>query len=888
MALQPGIRLGPYEILSALGAGSMGEVYRATDTRLKRQVAIKILPPSLAADHDRLMRFQREAEVLASLNHPNIAGIHGLEETDGPQALIMELVEAEDLSAVIARGAMSLTDALPIAKQIAEALEAAHEQGIIHRDLKPANIKVREDGVVKVLDFGLAKVLAPAAVSGADATALPTVTSPAMTRMGVILGTAAYMSPEQARGQPVDKRTDIWAFGCVLYEVLTGRAAFRGPTMTDTLAAVLEREPDWRALPEATPTGVRRLLRRALQKDPALRLRDIGDAHLELLSVDGIESAPPSRAHGMAWTRARVLAVSAASMAVLAAVFLAGMSFRLRPVPAARLGTVRFTVPPPVGGTFGSVDLGSLFLALSPDGNQLAFVATGGTAQPRIWLRPVSAIDAQLLPGTEGATSLFWSPDGRSLAFFAGGKLKRLDLSNPTAVVICDVPTGVGVSGTWGADNHILFASIAGDAIYSVANAGATPVAIVKPDRSRGEARVQWPWFLPDGRRFLYLTRLRDGGGQLMLAEQGRPSRLIRPAVSNVQWVDPQYLVFVHEGTLMGQRFDLSTERVVGEPFAIAASLNYSFSLARAVFTTSRVGTLAYHSQAWDVARLAWIDRSGTELESISTAGGYQNVRISPDGRVLLFERLHPGLGTFDLWTFDLARRVETRLTSDPTSEAFGVWLANSRAVIFAADRGGPPHLFRKDLRTEADEELLPAGRLQWPLDVWTQGNALVYMEATVRGDSDVLMLPLTQPATPAPLLVTRFDEREARVAPDGRALAFTSNESGQYEVYVAPFPLTGMKKRVVTGGAVRPRWTRDGRELIYLADGKLFSVAVRTTPSLELGTPTALFPLKAGTTWSNFDVSRDGNRFIAVVPEIPAGRQPVTVVLNAIAETAR
>jgi Tol biopolymer transport system component len=373
-----------------------------------------------------------------------------------------------------------------------------------------------------------------------------------------------------------------------------------------------------------------------------------------------------------------------------------------------------------------------------------------------------------------------------------------------------------------------------------------------------------------------------------MLAEQGRPSRSIRPVVSNVQWVDPQYLVFVHEGTLMGQRFDLSTERVVGEPFAIADSLNYSFSLARAVFTTSRVGTVAYHSQAWDVARLVWSDRSGTELERISTAGGYQNVRISPDGRMLLFERLHPGLGTFDLWTFDLARRAETVLTSDPTSEAFGVWLPNSQAVVFAADRGGPPHLFRKDLRTGADEELLPAGRLHWPLDVWTQGNALVYMEATVRGDSDVLMLPLTQPGTPAPLLVTRFDEREARVAPDGRALAFTSNESGQYEVYVAPFPMTGMKKRVVTGGAVRPRWTRDGRELIYLADGKLFSVAVRTTPSLELGTPTALFPLKAGTTWSNFDVSHDGNRFIAVVPEVLAGRQPVTVVLNGIAETAR
>ncbi len=374
-----------------------------------------------------------------------------------------------------------------------------------------------------------------------------------------------------------------------------------------------------------------------------------------------------------------------------------------------------------------------------------------------------------------------------------------------------------------------------------------------------------------------------------MLGEEGRPSRSILPVVSNVQWVDPHYLVFVHEGTLMGQRFDLSTERVVGERFAIADSVNYSFSPARAVFTTSRVGTLAYHSQTWDVARLVWSDRSGSELETVGTPGGYQNVRISPDGRMLLFERLHPSMGTFDLWTFDLARGVETRLTSDPTSEAFGAWLPNSRAVVFAADRGGPPHLFRKDLVTGRDEELLPAGRPHGPLDVWTQGNALIYAETAVQGDFDVLMLPLTQPARPSPLLASHFDERDARLSPDGRALAFVSNESGKDEMYVAPFPLTGAKTRISTGGAERPRWTRDGRELIFLsADRKLLSVAVRTAPSLEVGAPTALFQFKAGTTWSNFEVSRDGDRFIAVVPEVPAGRQPVTVVLNGITERAR
>ncbi len=888
MRLSAGTRLGPYEILAPLGAGGMGEVYRATDTNLKRQVAIKVLPAAVAADGERLARFQREAEVLAALNHPNIAHIHGLEKSDGTIALVMELVEGPTLADRIAQGAIPVDEALPIAKQIAEALEAAHEQGIIHRDLKPANIAFTADGQVKVLDFGLAKAMDMSGGGRAEVTASPTMTSPgAMTAVGIILGTAAYMSPEQARGLTVDKRTDIWAFGCVLYELLTRRRAFPGTTITDTLAAILAREPDWRGLPEATPLGVRRLLRRCLQKNPVLRLRDVGDARIELLAGEDVDAAPQSRARGITWTPTKIIAVLAASMVVIGASVVIGMWLRPRTLPVSRPVQVRFAVSPPVGGAF-AIDFERIFLALSPDGSQLAFIATLEGGPSRIWVRPVSAVDAHVVSGTEGAGSLFWSPDGGSLAFFAGNKLKRIDLRNRAAVAICDVPEGVGLSGSWGVNNEILFASVEGDAIYSVPTAGGTPIALVQPDRLRGEARVNWPWFLPDGKQFLHLTRLRDGSGQLTVAERGRPSKPILPGVSNVQWVDPDYLVFAREGTLVAQRFDLAKQRVVGEPFAIADSVNYSFSTARGMFTTSRTGMLAYQSYQ-DVDRLVWSDRAGIERGALGTAGGYQSVRISPDGGTLLFDRIQPGLGSFDLWTRDIARGVETRLTSDPSSESNGVWLPGGRAVVFMADRGGPPHLFRKDLVTGAEEELLPVGRLQLALDVWADRNALVYKERTARGNFNLLLLPLTKPATPSSLLASRFDEQAARVAPDGRALAFASDESGQYEVYVAPLPLTGAKTRVSTGGARRPLWTPDGRELIYLtADRTLLSVRVRTGPSLELGTPTPLFHLKAGTGWRDFDVSRDGNRFIAVVSEVRAAEQPVTLVLNGIADSAR
>ncbi len=518
MALTPGTRVGPFEIIGSLGAGGMGEVYRARDAKLARDVAIKILPRLFTTDVDRLARFEREARVLASLNHPHIGAIYGLEAIDGTPALVLELIDGDTLADRIATGPLAVADALAIATQIAEALEAAHERGIVHRDLKPANIKITPAGIVKVLDFGLAKAVT-GDDAGPDLTHSPTVTMGG-TRDGVVLGTAAYMSPEQARGKAVDKRTDIWAFGCVLFEMLTGHSAFAGETLSDTIAKILEREPDWRVLTERAP-GVQRIVRRCLEKDPKQRLRDVGEARIAL-SRQG-EETPAREDQPAAWTWKQRAAALTAAAAVVAIALATGAWYGSRPLALSRATPIRFALPPPPGTRFG-VSFETTFLALSPDGSQVALVARPADGTNRIWLRPLSAVEARPLAGTEGASSAFWSPDGRSLAFFTGNQLKRIELPGGSPVSICDVPENIGLFGTWGAGGQILFASVEGAAIFSVSTSGGTPTTLVTPDRSRGQARVHWPWFLPDGKHFVYQTRMRDGSGEITLGDTRRPS----------------------------------------------------------------------------------------------------------------------------------------------------------------------------------------------------------------------------------------------------------------------------------------------------------------------------------------------------------------------------
>ena len=564
-----------------------------------------------------------------------------------------------------------------------------------------------------------------------------------------------------------------------------------------------------------------------------------------------------------------------------------GIAVWSRPVSDARPSPVRFSVSPPPGNRFQS-DVERTHLAFSPDGSQLAFIAGVSGGVRRIWLRPVSGVEPRPLTGTEGANSLFWSPDSRALAFFAGNKLKRLDLPDGAAVPLCDVAEGIGLTGTWGADGEILFGSVEGDAIMGVSTRSGTPTALISRDPSRGEVRVNWPWFLPDGRRFLYLSRLRDGSGQLTVGERGRPSRPILSAVSNAQWVDPDYLVFARDGILVGQRFELATARVVGEPFSIAEPIEYNYSTGRAEFATSRTGNVAYQSHT-DAARLTWSDRHGAMTGEVGSLGNYQTVRLSPDGGRVLFDRREPRIGTMDLWVLDLVRGGETRLTSDVTSESWPVWLHDNLGVVFVADRAGSPHLFRKSAVTGAENELLPAGRHQRPADISPDGKTLAFEERTPLGNYDILTLSLQAPAAPSVLLGSRFDEIQLRFSPDGHTVAFLIDESGQYEVYLAPFPAMAPKLRVSAGGGRSPRWNPAGRELFYLAnDGHLVVVPIRTTPVLELGTPETLFAVSERASWGDFAVSPDGQRFLSISYESRGSEQPITVVLSWPAEIAR
>ncbi len=885
--LPKGTVIGPYEVAEPIGEGGMGEVYRAHDRKLQRDVAIKIIPAAFSADPDRLARFEREARVLAAVNHPHIGAIYGVEEFGGALALVLEFVEGETLAEMLdtdrrLHGQLAIPTVVALARQLATALEAAHERGIVHRDLKPANIKMTPEGKIKVLDFGLAKAGGTERpVAAADlSSATDGLTA------GLILGTAAYMSPEQARGQTTDKRTDIWAFGCVVYELLSGRAAFAGDTISDTIACVITGEPDWTLLPAATPPALLQLLNRCLTKDPFHRLRDIGDARIALEAVDD-DAGPAPDSTRRSSRRLERLAAAAVGIAFLAiAVAVWGW---VRSPASAPPHVVRFSLLPPPGTRFLHT-VATTFPALSPDGTQLALLALAPPRSTAIWLRPIAGLEARLLPGTEGASSMFWSPDGREIAFFAGGQLKRINIAGGAAIVICRVPAAPS-NGTWSSDGTILFASLVGDGIFRVSSAGGTPASIVTPDASRDE-QVVWPAFLPDGKRFLYLSQRANSTGYIMLSEPGRVPRPLIAAISNVQWIEPGYLVFAQEGVLVAQRFDDASGQISGPPIPIADRVDLFLSSGRALFTASRSGTIAYDSFA-NVARLAWIDRQGHELASVADPGDYLTVRLSRDDRTALFQRTRAGIGTWDVYTADLIRRVETRVTSDPGSEAYAVWMADDRDILFGDGRnGGTLNLARKHFDSGIEDRLLPAGPQRRPMDV--HGDTVLYTERSLEGTLDVWKFELSNPEGRTRLFGSSANEADPRFSPDGRAMTFTSDVSGRFEVYVAPFPPSGGKLQVSAGiypgvdlqqGA---RWSRDGRELLYVAaDRWLMSVPVRTGPRIEVGIPSPLFDTGARA-WEDFAISSDGQRFLAVVPQALAGEQPLTVIVNWTADLQR
>ena len=868
MQLTAGTRLGPYEIVAPIGAGGMGEVYRARDTRLDRAVAIKVISPGLASSPDARQRFEREARTISQLSHPHICALFDVGEMPNAESqipnpyLVMELLEGETLAQRLVSGALPLELTLRYATQIADALDKAHRAGIVHRDLKPANIMITKAGV-KLLDFGLAKAVTPLSPVTLSA---ETIAAPGpITGRGVIAGTVQYMAPEQLDGRAADARSDVYAFGAVLYEMATGMPAFR------TALAAVEPEP------------LDRIMRGCLATDPDERWQSAHDVVLQLRAINAapatqtaLSSATPPRRRG--WLRVLPWAIAIASMA-------AAIAALVRPHSEAALpsaSVVRFSVPPPPGGTFFD-NFENVPLALAPDGKQMAFVASDASGVQRVWVRALSDADPRSLAETDGATSVMWSPDSRSVAFFATGKLKRLDLPAGAAVTLCDV-RGSGLSGSWGRNDQILFASVAGDAIYQVPAGGGTPATAMKPDRARGELRILFPWHLPDGQRFLYSARQVDGGA-VMLAEPGKPPRQVLPDASNAQYAEPGYLVFVREGTLVAQRFDASRAELQGAPFSIAASVRYFYSTSAARFATAS-GALVYHSYL-DQDRMTWVDRTGRENGDVGPRGVYISMRISPDGGRVLFSLAQPRIGTFDLWLTDLARGGEQRLTSDPTSEVNGVWQSDGRGVFFSADRGGPPHVFHKDLRTGTETEIVPAGGLQSPEDVSRDGGTLVYTDRTQEGLRRLWALALGPNGQK--IALPPSGASQVRFSPNGRQMAFTSSESGKNEVYVAPYPATGEKTLVSTSGGSQPRWSRDGLELFFITpDRQLAAVTVPPTPAAKLGSPRLLFALPGRRSWKDYDVAPDGKRFLAIVTKVRGDEQLLTVVLNWTSEAAR
>ena len=865
-----GQTIGTYRVLDKLGEGGMGEVYRAQDSALGRTVAIKMLPARTVNDPAALARFQREAQLLAALNQPNVGAIYGLVNSAQGPGLVLEFIDGQTLSDIIARArtGLPIEQVLDIARQIVDALDAAHERGIIHRDLKPANIKVTPDRTVKVLDFGLAKALG-ADTDERDATTSrsPTITSPAaLTRDGVILGTVAYMSPEQARGRTVDKRIDIWSFGCVLFEMLTGRRAFAGETVADTISAVVSREPDW-MLVQSAPTGVRTLLKRCLEKDPRHRLRDIGDARADLDPFVEAEAGRPRRR----WTRGRVAVAGGALVAVAALAFGAGRALRPVAVPAPAT-PMRFHVPPPAESSFYS-PIETVSLAVSPDGSKLGFVAESSGVR-RVWIRELDSLESRPLEGTDDAISLFWSPDSESIGFFAGNRLRRMNLSAGVATNVCEVPTNVGLFGSWGTTGYAVFASIEGDGIYRVPMSGGEPVAVVKPDPER-EARLIFPSYLADGERFLYTSHDRNGDGHVMLAGRDQPPKLILDALSNVQFVPPGLLLYSRESTLFAAPFDTEAERLTGEPIALGERVRYMFGPGRGVFSASHNGVLAVQTYG-NESTINWVGRDGRE-HPVAGSADHVRLRLSPDGSRALFDRMQSDTGGPDLWEVDLVRSIERPLTLGPHPEGGGIFAPDGRSIFLAIARAGPPRLHRLDLASGNARPMLPQRGLQEPEDVSPDGTVLLFSER-VQGEFDLWALPLDREGQPEPIIRAPFSQFEARFSRDGRSIAFVSTDSGRSEVYVTSFPNADTTTRVSAAGGRAPRWSRDGTQLFYISAGQeLISVPVERTNPLVLGTPSRVFSGNPVVRWVHYDVAPDG-RFLAIIIRSLAGERPLTV----------
>ena len=884
MSLSPGTSLGHYDVTSLLGEGGMGQVWQATDTQLNRQVALKILPDAFADDPDRLARFTREAQILASLNHPNIAAIYGIEEAEGTRALVLELVEGPTLGDRIAQGPIPLDEALPIAKQIAEALEAAHEAGVIHRDLKPANIKVKADGTVKVLDFGLAKALAGDA-QGPDLSQSPTMTaSMSGTREGVILGTAAYMSPEQARGQTLDKRTDIWSFGCVLYEMLTGRTAFGGDTLSDTIANVIEREPDWKRLPASLPPLVRRLIRRCLVKDRRDRLHDVADARLEIAEATRAPGTMTSEAEAVpglkVWQRPLPAAIVAS---VLAAVIGLGGWVLTRPDPGS---VMRFTIAPPASAPLVLSGLRH-DLAISPDGTQIVYGGAPAGLVNQLNLRSIDELEGEPLRGTAGGVGPFVSRDGQWVGFATGSRmLLKVPMNGGPTVPICQSSEQI-LGASWGGDNKIVFGT--SGSLFSVPAGGGEPEALTRP--GVGE-RHTWPFIIPGANAVLFVTATSAAvltTGQLAVLDldnmEVTPLGLVG---TSPQYVSTGHLLYAtQDGTVQAVGFDVTRLELTSDPVPVVEGVAVT-DVGGANFSVSDQGRLFYVrsdvlSRA-DSRTLVWVNRDGDETRLGLGPGRYSSPRLSPDGTRVAFALQKAG--NQDIVIYDLTLQRQTLLTFDSAQDDFPLWTPDGQRVVFRSDRDGERNLYWKPADGTGDvTRLTTSQRGHSPMAWSSDGTQLV-----INDGGAISVLSMEGGSQVEPLLAPAHRVAYPAISPDGRWMAYKSTESGHDEIYMKPFPAVDDGKWLVAPDGDDPVWARNGRELFYRGSGgRMMAMPIEFEPTPSFGSHEVLFAGRYMESGVQYDVAQDGRFLIVKESESTDGSSAlITVALNWFEELKR
>ncbi|MEO5988955.1 MAG: protein kinase [Candidatus Eisenbacteria bacterium] len=883
MMLTPGTKLGPYEIVAPLGAGGMGEVYRARDTRLGRDVAIKALPEAFAQDPERLARFEREARLLASLSHPNVAGIHGLELVEGHRYLVLELVEGETLAARLSHGALALGDAVDVGRQIAAGVEAAHDAGVVHRDLKPGNIMLTPDGAVKVLDFGLAKGGAAHGASASDPSlsASPTMTH-AMTSAGMILGTAAYMSPEQARGKNVDRRTDIWSFGCVMYECLTGRRAFEGETVSDMVARILEREPDWTALPQGTPLWLRALLKRCLTKDLKQRLQAMGEARIALERGDYGVAASTSPRPSMGWLAWAPWVI----VAIVAGLWLARVSMPGTGTPRAEERRVEVGFPP------GQQRNGFSHPALSPDGRQVAVIGLDSAGVSRVWVRSLAEFEYRALKGTEGTGLVFWSPDSRSLGYITGGSLNRVSLLDGAVQKLAG-GANTQRGGDWGSNGNILYTPSTNASIWRVAATGGTPEQVTQLDTTIVDASHRFPVWLPDGKHFLFALWsnnarvLAEVGGIYLAAVDGKPPKRLSSDVGRFLVLPSGYLVVARNLALVAIPFDLRSFRLGTQIIPIAEHVEFGASSGMLGASASAHGDIAYVPPTdLPLTDMVWLDRSGRRGDPLGLRSRFNTITLSPDGSRVAAS-MSDAAGLDQLWTADLSRRTISRLTRDQNDSSSPVWSPDGQRIAFNNRDTGTEDLYiQLAAGTRPKERVWNAREVDADLSDWSADGRYLFFTGIPRAGSpqaQVWVADLGRDSVHA-LLHDDFSQEDARLSPDGRWLAYASDESGRFEIYVRAFADLERKWQVSAGGGIDPHWRSDSRELTFEngsgGDRALWSATV--TPSadgIKVVEPQRLFQWPADVI--GLTIAADHTRFLALVQPAATVQPPLRAILG-------